>query len=386
MPQMNKTRKKSPIQRASTRSNNGWSASKRKAQDDDQDEDEHPPPSKKPKKIFKDTSNVASRPVSQDGQEKRIPRSTMSRLLREGDAIYDNPPKLTMSRTMIRPPPPRKPKVSHTRGPLAAEPDLLADAPRPVQAAAAQSRQVIDRPAQQTSQTRSTDNHPVQGDERGKRTPNLNSDLPPRPYHPSIANHNEASSITACIEPFTLLTTLRRRPQAAPGPPVDHDQRSTFSSGRISLAPNRRRRQTAPLYNQTRDRWLITTNGPEPSYRDLTLKTSMGPLAAPVTLSSSSSLFADCLYNQTRDCQVITTDSPDPPWAPGNTTNRLILDGTYVSYIPPKMRRKPLPWKTPSGLFHPLHQASVLEPKPNFSTCSIGFGGPVKLSVKFVTR
>jgi hypothetical protein len=71
---------------------------------------------------------------------------------------------------------------------------------------------------------------------------------------------------------------------------------------------------------------------------------------------------------------------------PGNTTNRLILDGTYVSYIPPKMRRKRLPWKAPSGLFHPLHQAPVLEPKPNFSTCSIGFGGPVKLSVKFVTH
>jgi hypothetical protein len=72
--------------------------------------------------------------------------------------------------------------------------------------------------------------------------------------------------------------------------------------------------------------------------------------------------------------------------APGNTANHLILEGTYVSYIPPKMRRKHLPWQAPFGLFHPLYQVPVLEPKPNFSTFSIGFGGPVKLSVKFVTR
>ncbi|KAJ7816389.1 hypothetical protein B0H13DRAFT_2317349 [Mycena leptocephala] len=212
------------FQGASTRSNNGRSASKRKARDDDQDEDEDPPPSKKAKKIFKDTSNVASRPVSQDGREKCIPRSTMSRLLREGDAIYDNPPKPTAKPTIPedvpdndQAPPSEETKVSHTRGPLAAEPDLLADAPRPARAAAAQSRQVNDRPAQQTSQTRSTDNHPVQGDERGKRTPNLNPDLPPRPYHPSIAATGRTDQ----------------------GPPVDHDRRSIFSSGRISLAPNR---------------------------------------------------------------------------------------------------------------------------------------------------
>ncbi|KAJ7811318.1 hypothetical protein B0H13DRAFT_2383994 [Mycena leptocephala] len=209
---------------SSTRSNNGRSASKRKAQDDDQDEDEHPPPSKKAKKILKDTSNVADRPVSQDGRQKRTQKSTMSRLMREGDAIYENPPKLTAKPTIPTdvpdndqaPPPPRKPKVSHTRGPLDAEAPLLQDAPRPVRERA--DRPAIDRPVQRTYQaTGRTDQGPDQGppvdhDRRSTFSSGRNS---------LAANREEAADRTD------------------QGPSVDHDRRSIFSSGRISLAANR---------------------------------------------------------------------------------------------------------------------------------------------------
>ncbi|KAJ7911549.1 hypothetical protein B0H13DRAFT_2328206 [Mycena leptocephala] len=208
---------------SSTRSNNGRSASKRKAQDDDQDEDEHPPPSKKAKKILKDTSNVADRPVSQDGRQKRTQKSTMLRLMREGDAIYENPPKPTAKPTIPTDVPDndQAPPLRGNQRFRTHEDHWMPRHPssrtRPVQCGRELiAQRWIDRPVQRTYQaTGRTDQGPDQG--------------PP-------VDHDRRSTFSSGRNSWPL---TGRRPPTAPGPSVDHDRRSIFSSGRISLAANR---------------------------------------------------------------------------------------------------------------------------------------------------
>ncbi|KAJ7817131.1 hypothetical protein B0H13DRAFT_1919693 [Mycena leptocephala] len=235
---------------SSTRSNNGRSASKRKAQDDDQDEDEHPPPSKKAKKILKDTSNVADRPVSQDGRQKRTQKSTMSRLMREGDAIYENPPKPTAKPTIPTDVPDndQAPPLRGNQRFRTHEDHWMPRHPssrtRPVQCGRELIAQRLTarfsghiRPQAAPTRDRTRDRRLITTD--GPHSPVAEIVWPLTGRRPPTAPTRDRRLITT-DGPYSPAAELvwpltGRRPQTAPGPTVDDDQRPTILLRRVDF-------------------------------------------------------------------------------------------------------------------------------------------------------